>query len=449
MWFDIRLQMGRESAHISQYQILMLPKPEPHQRKVLWYDFRKSVPEVAAQKAFGAAKTPQGVKDPLGRTIIAHSLTPASKKQVIWQPKHPEPIPEDIPAPNVADLPQEPAPARKPPLKQFTPPPAARPKTEIAPVVEPPPAVHTSFADLRDERILSELQRQVLELAKKPALKQFVAPTSQPGTGSGPPKVIDPTSIPALAGSGGSGQGVIVGLNPADRFTVPIPRGSRSAEFSRAPSPGPPSSGSSSSPDAPRVPGVTARGSSSQPMEARAALPEGAVPERRILTEIVFPPTNRTMSAPLRPSSRTVPATVEARFARRDVFVLVIPGPKLPCYSGNWVVWFAAHQPDVGSVARILAPIPARKEERSGDAGSSPDSAGKGIVQFEAVVDSRGRVLTPRVLSGLGSESFRRRALAELRTWEFKPTLRNGEAIDVDVVLEIPFEFPPPTSQAR
>jgi hypothetical protein len=39
--------------------------------------------------------------------------------------------------------------------------------------------------------------------------------------------------------------------------------------------------------------------------------------------------------------------------------------------------------------------------------------------------------------------------LAELQTWEFKPTLRNGEPIDVDVVLEIPFEFRPPAAQTR
>jgi hypothetical protein len=508
MWFDILLQLGRESAHISQYQVLMLPKPEPHQRKVLWYVFRKPVPEVAAAKPFGAAKTPQGEKDPLGRTIVAHSLSPASKKQVIWQPRHPEPIPEDIPAPNVADMPPEPTPVRKAELKQFTPPPPARPKSDPAPVVEPPPPARSSVADLKDEQILRELRRQALEQAKRPSLrqftppsaerpkttpalvleppppehaaaadlgderilgelqrqglaqgkrpplKQFVAPTSQPGAsqpgnGSGSSKVIEPPSLPGVAGSGGSGQGVIIGLNPADRFTVPIPLGSRSGEFSRAPSAGPPSSGSSTSPDAPRVPGVTSRGSSGLPMEAKAAPSEGAVPERRILKEVSLPPMNRSMSAPLRPSSRTVPATVEARFAHRDIFVLVIPGPKLPGYSGNWVLWFGARQADVGSVARILAPVPARKEDRSGDDGSAPDSAGKGIVQFEAVLDSKGRVLAPRVLSGSGSEPFRRRALAELKTWEFKPTLRNGEPIEVDAVIEIGFEFHAAGAQTR
>jgi hypothetical protein len=449
MWFDILLQMHEESARMSQYQILMLPKPELQQRKVLWFDFRKAVPEVAAEKPFGAAKTPQGEKDPWGRTMVAHSLKPASRKQVIWQPKHPEPIPEDIPAPNVADLSQEPVPTRKPTLKQFTPPPAARPKADPTLVVEPPPAVHSSIADLRDQRILRDLPQQGLELAQKPPLKQFVAPTSQPGTGSGPSKVIEPPSIPGLAGSGGSGQGVIVGLNPTDRFTVPVPEGSRSAEFSRSPTGGAPSSGSSSSPDAPRVPGVSARASSAQAIEANAVLAGRSVPARRILTEIIFPPMNRTMSAPLHPSSRIVPATVEARFAHRDVFALVMPGPKLPGYSGNWVVWFAPHQPEVASVSRILAPVPAGKEERSGDDASALDSAGKGIVQFEAVLDSRGRVLAPRVLNGPSSESFRRRALAELQTWEFKPTLRNGEPIDVDVVLEIPFEFRPPAAQTR
>jgi len=167
------------------------------------------------------------------------------------------------------------------------------------------------------------------------------------------------------------------------------------------------------------------------------------------VTEILFPPVNRTMSAPLRPSSRIVPSTVEAKFANRDVYALVLPGPKLAGYAGDWVLWFAPHQTESGVGARIQAPIPARKEDWSGDSGADPDSNGKGSVQFQAIIDSKGKVLSPQILKGMNSEPFRRRAVAELQTWEFRPPLRNGEAIDVDVVLEIPFEFRPPASQTR
>lgn len=64
MWFDLLVQWHEESVRMSQYQILMLPKPQISQRKVLWYDFRKLVPEVAAEKPFGISKLAQGKKTP-------------------------------------------------------------------------------------------------------------------------------------------------------------------------------------------------------------------------------------------------------------------------------------------------------------------------------------------------------------------------------------------------
>jgi hypothetical protein len=449
MWFDLLVQWHEETVRRSQYQVLMLPKPQIRQRNVLYYDFRKPVPEVAAEKPFGASKAAQGEKDAAARTLIAQSPKPASRRQFIWQPRHPQPILADIPAPNVAALSPPPPPASKAPLKAFKPPPADRPKASPALVIEPPPPAHSSVANLRDEQLLRELARHDLELARKPALKQFAPPASQPKSGSGPAKLIEPPPVPAQTGAAGAVQAVIVGLNPADRFSAPIPEGSRAAQFARAPDAGPASSGSSSSPDAPRAPGVTAHASQGQPVDAAAARSMGAVPERRTLTEVIFPPVNRTMSAPLRPSSRLVPATVEAKFANRDVYALVIPGPKLAGYSGDWVLWFAPHQAEGGAGARIQAPVPARKENWSGDTGPDQESNGKGSIQFQAIIDSKGKVLSPQILRGLNSEPFRRRAAAELLTWEFKPSMRNGEPIDVDVVLEIPFEFRPPASQPR
>ena len=450
MWFDLLVQWHEESLQRSQYQVLMLPKPQIRQRKVLYYNFRKPVPEVAADKPFGASKAPQGEKDAAARTLIAQSPKPASSRQFIWQPKHPKPILADIPAPNVVTLSAPPPPAPKAPLKAFTPPPVDRPKSSPALVIEPPPPpAHNSVANLRDEQLLRELARHDLELARKPALKQFAPPSSQPKSGSGPAKLIEPPPVPVQNGTGGAVQAVIVGLNPAGRFSAPIPEGSRTAQFARAPAAGSASSGSSSSPDAPRAPGVTAHASQGQPVDAAAARAMGAVTEQRTVTEILFPPVNRTMSAPLRPSSRIVPSTVEAKFANRDVYALVIPGPKLAGYAGDWVLWFAPHSAGGGDGARIQAPIPARKENWSGDTGPDQDANGKGSIQFQAIIDSKGKVLSPQILRGLTSEPFRRRAAAEILTWEFKPSLRNGEAIDVDVVLEIPFEFRPQASQTR
>jgi hypothetical protein len=59
-----------------------------------------------------------------------------------------------------------------------------------------------------------------------------------------------------------------------------------------------------------------------------------------------------------------------------------------------------------------------------------------------SVIDRSGHVIGARILrGGTTGEAFRLKAIEELETWEFQPALRNGEPIEVDVVLEIPFRL--------
>ena len=69
MWFDLLVQWHEESLQRSQYQVLMLPKPQIRQRKVLYYDFRKPVPEVAE----GGADTEKWVAAPI--TLVIEKFT--------------------------------------------------------------------------------------------------------------------------------------------------------------------------------------------------------------------------------------------------------------------------------------------------------------------------------------------------------------------------------------
>jgi TonB family protein len=150
------------------------------------------------------------------------------------------------------------------------------------------------------------------------------------------------------------------------------------------------------------------------------------------------------MSVPLRPSSRIIPASVEARFAGRDVYTLVIPGPSLPEYTGDWIVWFSERHPSDERTARVLAPIPVRKYYLTGAAASTGDPQENGTVQLASVIDRNGRVTGARILRGGSTgEGFRLRALEELETWEFQPALRNGEPIEVDAVFEISLRITP------
>jgi len=149
------------------------------------------------------------------------------------------------------------------------------------------------------------------------------------------------------------------------------------------------------------------------------------------------------MSVPLRPSSRVIPAAIEARFSRRNVYTLIIPGPGIPGYGGDWVMWFAERETDSDAQGgvRVYAPLPARKydlADRDPDPRGLPGSAS---VQFATVIDKAGHVSSATVLRGSDDAAFRQRALQEMESWEFKPALRNGVPMDVDAVVEIPFRF--------
>ena len=408
-----------------RYKVLMLPVPKP-QEHIVWYDFRQATPEVTPEKRFGPGKTPQGQKD--SRTLIAQSPKPDSTRQVIWQPK-PKPLPADVKAPNLIAAP-------KAPPRQFVMPDAPK---------RPVPAVGALAAAPAVTLNQDHPQLELFSASPKVPLRQFVAPAAS-SKGTGPagasPAITDAPLVAAPNGSVNGVETVIVGLNPADRLSAPLPEGSRSGQFARAPTAGVPSSGAGTG-DGVRVPGLMAHGTPGRPPDSDpGAAAGGSKPavERRVIKETTFPALNRTMSAPLRPSSRVIPATVESQFSNRNVYTMVIPAVGLPEYGGEWVLWFAEQQPAASVAPRMSAPVPARKFSSYDPAGTR-DLPASATVQLAATIDNSGHVSGVRVLRSPAIEPVRRKAAEELATWEFQPAMRNGEPIAVDVVVEIPFEF--------
>jgi TonB family protein len=434
--------------------VVMLPKEKSGPDKIVWFPRAAAIPDVAPAQPFGPAKTPQGIRDPAGQTLIAHSAEPKSTRQFIWQPEHPQPLPNDVPTPNLVTL-AEGAPALpKAPLKAFVPPPAPKPKSDAKPVPDILPPPDSTRGALRADSTLQQLIQQIPTSVAKPAPKLFVPPSQKSAPAAGPAQLPEAPSVPSRVGpqSGGSGgsagsslQAVVAGLNPA---AGPLPEGSRGAEFARAPVAGTPSSGSPAKPGTPSVPGLVAHNANGKPPpEATAPAGSAKVPERFLVKETNYAAFNRTLSVPLRPSSRVIPATVEAQFANRNVYTLVIPKPDLPEYSDDWVLWFSERQSGDMMAPRISAPVPARKYSLVG--GAPVANSANGTLQLAAVVERSGRISAARILRGTAGDAFRRRALEELQTWEFQPALRNGEAIEVDIVLEISFQFRAGAQQAR
>lgn len=418
-----------------EYKLVVVPLPpkdKPINGRFVW----SPIPEVAPLNPFGPEDTPHGEKDPSKRVLIAQAQAPDSTKQFIQQPEHPEPLPTDVPTPNLvsARVENPPVPAKPVPKVFVPPPPAPTPVRSAEPrpvILEPPPSVEPSKVQARND--LGQYLAPVAKMKFKPAsatVPSAAAPAVTPMRDAPPA----PPSDGALSSKMIGTAAVIVSLNPG---VGPPPPGSRSAQFAKAPASGTPSSGAAQ-PGAVTVPGLVARGRPLAPVKPPSFPPAGATSNRKVVKEIAIESIGRTMSAPLRPSARIIPPSVESQFSNRNVYTLAIPGPELPEYTGDWVMWFSERQPADDPRQRISAPIPARKYATVDEAAGTLVAA---TIQFAAVLDKSGRVALLRVIRGRVDEWFKLKAMQELEAWDFQPALRNGEPIEVDMVLEIPFQL--------
>jgi len=221
-----------------------------------------------------------------------------------------------------------------------------------------------------------------------------------------------------------------VGLNPAKG---PIPNGSRGGQFSRAPNLGEPASGEVSG-NGISVPGLAIHEDRSRP----SAPPQ---PTHTVLyADKVGSLPVSTLSVPLRPASRTIPRNIDQRFRDRDVYAIVIPIENLPSYSGDWILWFAERDNIPGDRPSVRAPIPLRKTEPL--EAPLPSSRTEVRVQVAAIIRKDGKIEHVSTLSNL-SPALAEAVIQDVNSWEFKPATRDGTAVPVDVIIEIPFSLPP------
>ncbi len=226
----------------------------------------------------------------------------------------------------------------------------------------------------------------------------------------------------------------IASLHPSENANASVPNGDRAGSFSKAPETGPPSSGDIGKSGAIAIPDLTVR-------EAKPARP---APDRTRTRAVLYSEKVRsipaaTLSVPLRPSSRTIPRAVDARFQGRNVYTMVVPIENLPTYAGDWIIWFAERQPMAGNTPLMRAPLPYRKMEPVDQPASG--SPGQARVQIAAVLDKDGRLdkITPMLAKP--ATMTEQAVMQDLDSWEFKPATRDGVPVDVEVVIEIPYNL--------
>jgi hypothetical protein len=133
---------------------------------------------------------------------------------------------------------------------------------------------------------------------------------------------------------------------------------------------------------------------------------------------------------------------VETKFVDRVVYTIVIPRPGLAVYPGDWTIWFAEKNAEsIDSKTSMRAPVPIRKNFRPNSfiaTAAGPDR----WVQLTAVITKDGKLsdVTP-----LPSRIPDVAALAALdfSEWEFRPAAKNGEPIEVETLIELPFRGQP------
>jgi TonB family protein len=86
----------------------------------------------------------------------------------------------------------------------------------------------------------------------------------------------------------------------------------------------------------------------------------------------------------------------------------------------------------------MRAPLPFRKLEPIDQAPSG--NPGQARVQIAAILDKEGRLEKIAILTRPATMT-EQSVMQDLGEWEFKPATRDGVPVDVEVVIEIPFNL--------
>jgi TonB family protein len=352
------------------------------------------------------------------------------------QPPRPNEAPQQLPAAPaispmaVAEARITPAPARL--VRDFRPP-DAQPPPVSTPAPKSLPAAPDLAAAVNPDRgadhVLPAPARPIREfraevLPNAPAQNTLTGLPDAPGLEQG----TEPQQ-PSMA---------IVSLNPSSSPVPPKPTGSMDAGFSAGPRLR--QEGGNLAPERSilTVPGLLARGNSPETkstLVAAIAPPASATQLRAIAREIRTDPPHVPDGRPAQ-----VASDPDGRLGGRNVYTVAIQMPNITSYTGSWIVWFAERESAPGSV-NMRAPVPLRKVDPKYFQEAIGDRV-EGKVRLAAVIRSDGRVDSVALVQHL-DERLDRSAEEALAKWEFEPALRNGVAVDVDAIFEIPFRLAP------
>ncbi len=310
---------------------------------------------------------------------------------------------------------------------------------------------------------------------KLPVAEQRAPMTIRSGAGSGgrgaataggaqaqAPSVASVTGAPA--GSKDAGRLIALGINPvAVNGPIVVPRGSRSGEFAAGPE------GKPSAPGTPDIHGGGTNGNGGTGTGTNGAgnggnagppgitvspgpadVPAGAVVAGN---PTPIPPVARPASPKTFPSIRSTRVTDIARetrptapgesynkpdevFGTKKYYSMTLNMPTLTSAGGSCIIRFAELK-EQHAGGDLTAPVAMLKVDPAYPPDAIRDRV-EGTVTLYAVIRKDGSVGEIRVLHGV-DERLDHNASIALARWQFRPATRNGSAVDLEAVVQIPF----------
>lgn len=187
--------------------------------------------------------------------------------------------------------------------------------------------------------------------------------------------------------------------------------------------------------------------SSPSPPEPPPAPVPPAPPEPQIAAEIQFPPGESAQERAQALMEGISPGTHPGAGAPwQRVYTIYINMPNLTSQTGSWVLlfaelgdWSSTAAGGAGDGYPLSAPVPIKKVDPKYPAAARRSRV-EGTVSLYAIIRPDGSVQNVEVVRSLHA-LLDQSAVAAFRRWHFQPGHKNGQAVPLEVVVEIPFRL--------
>jgi TonB family protein len=257
-----------------------------------------------------------------------------------------------------------------------------------------------------------------------------------------PPQAVVPPPEPIASGddtlSRSMGQLLALNVRPQPPSgPLSVPEGNRLGEFAAGPT---------GRPGATARPEIAGGDSSAGHRSGNNSIPANTY----VAAPVAKPTANAVVVSPasipvIKPNSPDRVDTSADRLEReifgdRRRYAVRLSMPNLNSSIGSWIMRFARLNSQPGTEEDIGAPEPLHKVDPAYPASYVHDRV-EGTVVLYGVIRSDGSVGDVRILEGFDSV-LDENARAALEKWRFRPGTRNGNPIDVEVVVRVPFRVP-------